>query len=138
NLTSSKWKTLFETELNRRKQLLSDDPDKLFKKLVAEELREIQREIANSGSEHEYDHYDQYTEAENRAFARQADQAIKALRVEYASLLGLDSNTMDKLENLYYNDSLSRKNFSTEHKYNLAMQYFKNRSDLIDVAMAHF
>ncbi|MFM7373479.1 MAG: putative quorum-sensing-regulated virulence factor, partial [Sphaerospermopsis kisseleviana] len=101
NLTSSKWKTLFETELNRRKQLLSDDPDKLLKKLEAEELREIQREIANC--DHEYDQYDLYTEAENRARiklkALQADQAMKELRMEYTSLLGLDSNTMDRLEN---------------------------------------
>ncbi|MFM6134737.1 MAG: hypothetical protein ACKPCP_11325 [Sphaerospermopsis kisseleviana] len=138
NLTSPKWKTLFETELNRRKQSdQSDDSDKFLKKLKAEELQQIQREIANSGSEHEYDRYDPYTEAENRAKARQADQAIKELRIEYATLLGLNSDTMDMLENFYYNDTLSRKNFSTEHKYNLAMQYFKKRSDLIDVAMAH-
>ncbi|MFM6155416.1 MAG: hypothetical protein ACKPE3_20870, partial [Sphaerospermopsis kisseleviana] len=135
NLTSPRWKTLFQTELNRRKQ---SDPDKLFEKLVAEELQQVQREIANSGSEHEYAQCDPYTEAENRAKARQADQAIKELRIEYATLLGLDSNTMDMLENFYYNDTLSRKNFATEHKYNLAMQYFKKRNALIDVAMSHF
>lgn len=145
-LDSPKWRNVFQTELDRRKQetesLLDSNPDELLKKLEAEELRDIQREIAESGCEHEYDHFDEYGEAENRAktklSALQADKAMKDLKIEYAGLLGVDLKMMDKMENAYLNDQLTRKNFEFERKYNLAMEYFKKKDALLEIAMAQY
>ena len=145
-LDSPKWRNVFQTELDRRKQetksLLDSNPDELLKKLEAEALRDIQAEIANSGAEHEYDRFDEYGEAENRAktklSAMQADKAMKDLKIEYAGLLGVDLKMMSRLENAYFNDELSRSNFGSVEKYNLAMDYFKKKDALLDVAMAQY
>lgn len=145
-LDSPKWREEFKAELDRRKKetqtLLNSNPDELLKKLEEEAVRDIDAEISASGCEHEYTSWDIYSEAESRAktkvSALQADKAIKELKIEYAGLLGVDSKMIDKLENAYFNDELSRSNFATETKYNLAMEYFKKKDALLDVAMAQY
>lgn len=145
-LDSPRWRNAFQTELNRRdaetQALLNTNPDELLKKLEAEELSNIRREIAESGCEHEYDRFDEYGEAENRAKqkleAMQAENAMQALKIEYAGLLGVDLKMMDRMENAYLRDQLSRKNFEFERKYNLAMEYFKKKDALLNVAIAQY
>ena len=141
-LDSPKWRKEFQNELDRRKNetqhLLNTDPDKLLEKLEKEALRGINQEM--EGNEHEYDRVDIYTEAENRANSKlkalQADKALKELKIEYADLLGLDLKMMDKMEQTYHCDQLSRSNFQTESKYKLAMEYFKKKDALLEVAMS--
>lgn len=143
-LDSPRWRNAFQTELNRRdaetQALLNTNPDELLKKLEAEELSNIRREIAEC--EHEYDRFDEYGEAENRAKrkleAMQAENAMQALKIEYAGLLGVDLKMMDRMENAYLCDQLSRKNFESERKYNLAMEYFKKKDALLNVAIAQY
>ena len=141
-LDSPKWRKEFQNELDRRKNetkyLLNTDPDRLLGKLEREALRSIHQEM--EGYEHEYDRADIYTEAENRANSKlkalQADKALEQLKIEYAGLLGIDLKMMDKMEQTYLCDQLSRKNFQTENKYKLAMEYFKKKDALLEVAMS--
>ena len=141
-LDSPKWRKEFQNELDRRKNetqhLLNTNPDRLLEKLEKEALRGINQEM--EGHEHEYDRVDIYTEAENRANSKlkalQADKALKELKIEYAGLLGIDLKMMDKMEQTYLCDQLSRSNFQTESKYNLAMEYFKKKDALLEVAMS--
>lgn len=141
-LDSPKWRKEFQNELDRRKNetkyLLDTDPDRLLKKLEKEALRGISQEM--EGYEHEYDRVDIYSEAENRANSKlkalQADKALEQLKIEYAGLLGIDLKRMDKMEQTYLCDQLSRKNFQTENKYKLAMEYFKKKDALLEVAMS--
>lgn len=146
NLYSQKWNKAFKDELNRRsketKNLLEVDPDELLKKLEAEELKNLQREIAESGAAHEYDFFDEYSEAENQAkkklLALQAEKALDALKIEYAGLLNLDLRMMDMMENEYHCERLSRRNFASEKKYSIAMEYFQKKHDLLEVAMYQY
>ncbi|MFM6135510.1 MAG: hypothetical protein ACKPCP_15340 [Sphaerospermopsis kisseleviana] len=145
-LDSPKWRKEFQSELNRRdaetQALLNTNPDELLKKLEDEELKKLQREIAESGSAHEYEFFDEYSEAENRAKrkleAMQAEKALDALKIEYAGLLTLDLRMMDMMENEYHCDRLSRRNFASEKKYSIAMEYFKKKNALLEVAMSYF
>lgn len=68
----------------------------------------------------------------------QAENAMQALKIEYAGLLGVDLKMMDRMENAYLCDQLSRKNFEFERKYNLAMEYFKKKDALLNVAIAQY
>ena len=146
NLYSQKWNKAFRDELNRRnaetKNLLEVDPDELLKKLEDEELKKLQREIAESGCEHEYDYYDEYSEAKNQAkkklLALQAKKALDTLKTEYAGLLNLDLRMMDMMENEYHCERLSRRNFANDKKYSIAMEYFKKRNALLEVAMYQY
>jgi hypothetical protein len=140
-LDSSKWRKEFQNELDCRKNetqhLLNTDPDKLFGKLEREALSSIHQEM--EGHEHEYDRVDIYTEAENRANSKlkalQADKALKELKIQYAGLLGIDLKMMDKMEQTYHCEQLGRSNFQTESKYKLAMEYFKKKDALLEVAI---
>jgi hypothetical protein len=140
-LDSPKWRKEFQNELNRRKNetqhLLKTDPDRLLGKLEREALRGIRQEM--EGYEHEYDRVDIYTEAENRANSKlkalQADKALKELKIQYAGLLGIDLKMMDKMEQTYHCEQLGRSNFQTESKYKLAMEYFKKKDALLEVAL---
>lgn len=145
-LDSPKLKKEFQAELDRRKQetktLLDSNSAELLKKLEDEELRNIRHEIANSGCEYEYDSFDEHGEAESRAktklSAMQAEKAMEDLKIEYASLLSIDLKKMDLIENAYNCECLNRKNFATVEKYDLAMEYFKKKDALLDVAMAQY
>lgn len=74
--------------------------------------------------------------ANSKLKALQADKALEQLKIEYAGLLGIDLKMMDKMEQTYHSDQLSRKNFQTDSKYSLAMEYFKKKDALLEVAMS--
>jgi len=145
-LESLKWKKEFSNELARRKSeekklelkiLTNPDSEEIFNKLVQEAEIEIEREISNSGCEHEYDRFNISQEAENRAKSKiatiKAKKELKIAEEEILKTLGCDKKMLDRIEYAWSMDELSQKNFAKEEKYLAAVEYCKKKSDLLEI-----
>lgn len=145
-LESLKWKKEFSDELARRKNeekaqelkiLSNPDSEEIFNKLAREAEIEIEREISNSGCEHEYDRFNISQEAEDRAKAKissiKAKKELKTSEEEILKVLGCDKKMLDRIEYAWSMDELSQKNFAKEEKYLAAVEYCKKKSDLLEI-----
>lgn len=139
-LDSPKWRKAFEDELSRRNNLEQEKKEKLklnidssetLEELMKSAFQEIQAEISSSGCEWEYNNFDFQGEAERRA-----SEALKELKAEIAienlkkeikeKDKSLTEEVLQKIEDAHYNHGLERSQFSSDLRYQLAVEYMQN------------
>lgn len=132
----SHWQEEFEKELRRRRDEERKETDwikanldspEAFKKLTNKFIAQFDKEMAESGCPWEYEKIDIFKEAEDMAtkeikFLR-IEVEIEALKSKYQSLLGFDSEKMEKIEELFYSLKLSKNNFRDPSKYPVVLEY---------------
>lgn len=142
NLDSPKWKSAFKDELSRRKNKEAEEKEYLKNNLDNPEILQIlfnkaivdiNNEASNSGCEWEYNSIADTAQSVAKEDLKklQTEVAIEKLEKEFA-VLGISTDILKKIEQTHYGIGLEPSQFSSEEKYNLAVEYINKLEKIID------